>query len=169
MTESFTCATCNTTHEGLPTDYALHANAHAMARYAALCQEADIVPIVEPEVLMDGTHTVERAVEVTTHALSALYRELFDQQVFLAGTLLKPNMCLSGYGADVPASDEDVADATIGVFEHCVPAAVPADQVADRRLASSEGRLRATVEARPPRHRVPNRGTHRPAGRRVRG
>src|SRR6059058_2459538 len=83
----------------LPSDYCIWTNAHALARYAALCQEAGIVPIVEPEVLMDGTHTIERAYHVTSKVLDALYRELFDQRIDIEGTLLKPNMVLSGYDA----------------------------------------------------------------------
>src|SRR5881409_3779613 len=75
-----------------PSEYCVWTNAHALARYAALCQEAGLVPIVEPEVLMDGTHTIERSYEVTGHVLDAVYRELFDQRIDLAGTLLKPNM-----------------------------------------------------------------------------
>jgi fructose-bisphosphate aldolase class I len=111
--------------DALPTNYCYDVNAHALARYAALCQEAGIVPIVEPEVLMDGTHTIDRAVDVTAHALEALYRALFDQRVHLPGTLLKPNMCLSGYGASTQATDDEVAAATLEVFGDCVPAAVP--------------------------------------------
>ena len=83
--------------DALPSDYCIWANAHALARYAALCQEAGIVPIVEPEVLMDGTHTIERSYHVTCRVLAALYTELYDQRVDLEGTLLKPNMVLSGY------------------------------------------------------------------------
>ncbi|MFM8304847.1 MAG: class I fructose-bisphosphate aldolase [Actinomycetota bacterium] len=109
----------------LPSSYCYDVNAHALARYAALCQEAGIVPIVEPEVLMDGTHTIERAAAVTAGALEALYRALYDQRVYLPGTLLKPNMCLSGYSASAQASDDEVAATTLGVFRHCVPAAVP--------------------------------------------
>jgi fructose-bisphosphate aldolase class I len=100
-------------------------NAHALARYAALCQEAGIVPIVEPEVLMEGSHTVERSRAVTTEVLEALYRELSDQRVYLPGTLLKPNMVLSGYDCPVQASDEVVAAQTIDCFRDTVPAAVP--------------------------------------------
>jgi fructose-bisphosphate aldolase class I len=111
--------------DALPSQYCYDVNAHALARYAALCQEAGIVPIVEPEVLMDGTHTIDRAASVTAHALEALYRALFDQGVYLPGTLLKPNMCLSGYGASTQASDDDVATKTLAVFSYCVPAAVP--------------------------------------------
>ena len=111
--------------DALPSQYCYDVNAHALARYAALCQEAGIVPIVEPEVLMDGTHTIQRAANVTAHALEALYRALFDQGVYLPGTLLKPNMCLSGYGAAEQASDEQVAKTTLGVFAYTVPSAVP--------------------------------------------
>lgn len=111
--------------DDLPTQYCYDVNAHALARYAALCQEAGIVPIVEPEVLMDGTHTIDRAAEVTAKALSALYRALFDQHVYLPGTLLKPNMVLSGYSATEQASDDEVAEKTLAVFRYCVPAAVP--------------------------------------------
>ncbi len=85
---------------GLPSAYCIDVNAHALARYAALCQEAGIVPIVEPEVLMDGDHTIERSFEVTSAVLDALYEALFLQRVRLEGTLLKPNMVLSGYGCD---------------------------------------------------------------------
>ena len=111
--------------DALPSPYCYDVNAHALARYAALCQEAGIVPIVEPEVLMDGTHTIGRAAEVTASALEALYRALYDQHVYLPGTLLKPNMCLSGYGAAEQVSDDVVAATTLGVFRYCVPAAVP--------------------------------------------
>src|SRR5438445_2590153 len=83
----------------LPSQYCIWTNAHALARYAALCQEAGIVPIVEPEVLQDGTHSIERSYHVTSHVLAALYTELFDQRVDVEGTLLKPNMVLSGYEA----------------------------------------------------------------------
>src|SRR6184192_3303811 len=91
-------ATYSITDE-LPSDYCIWTNAHALARYAALCQEAGIVPIVEPEVLMDGTHTIERSYHVTSRVLDAVYTELFDQRVDIAGSLLKPNMVLSGYEA----------------------------------------------------------------------
>jgi fructose-bisphosphate aldolase class I len=117
-------ATYSITDE-LPTQYCFDVNAHALARYAALCQEADLVPIVEPEVLMDGTHTIDRAAEVTAKALEAVYRALFDQHVYLPGTLLKPNMVLSGYSAAVQASDEEIAQKTLAVLRDCVPASVP--------------------------------------------
>jgi fructose-bisphosphate aldolase, class I len=109
----------------LPSDYCIWTNAHALARYAALCQEAGLVPIVEPEVLMDGTHTIERAFHVTSRVLGAVYTELFDQKVRLEGTLLKPNMVLTGYDASDHASPDDVAEWTLKCFYRHVPAAVP--------------------------------------------
>ena len=117
-------ATYSITDE-LPSQYCEWTNAHALARYAALCQEAGIVPIVEPEVLMDGTHTIERAYHVTSRVLYALYTELFDQRVDIAGTLLKPNMVLSGYEAANRAGADEVAEWTLKCFYKHVPAAVP--------------------------------------------
>jgi fructose-bisphosphate aldolase class I len=111
--------------DDLPSQYCEWTNAHALARYAALCQEAGIVPIVEPEVLMDGTHTIERAHHVTSRVLYALYTELFDQRVDIAGTLLKPNMVLSGYDASNRAGADEVAEWTLRCFYKHVPAAVP--------------------------------------------
>jgi fructose-bisphosphate aldolase class I len=108
-----------------PSEYCVWTNAHALARYAALCQEADIVPIVEPEVLQDGTHTIEESSKATGRALQALYTELHDQRVEYRGTLLKPNMVLSGYEASDRASADEVADATLQCFAKHVPAAVP--------------------------------------------
>jgi fructose-bisphosphate aldolase class I len=109
----------------LPSDYCVWTNAHALARYAALCQEAGIVPIVEPEVLQDGTHSIERSYHVTCRVLDALYTELFDQRVDLFGTLLKPNMVLSGYDASGRAGADEVAEWTLKCFYKHVPAAVP--------------------------------------------
>ena len=109
----------------LPSDYCTWTNAHALGRYAALCQEAGLVPIVEPEVLMDGTHTIERAYHATAHVLNAVYTELFDQRVDIEGTLLKPNMVLSGYDASERAGDDEVAEWTLRCFYKHVPAAVP--------------------------------------------
>ncbi len=109
----------------LPSRYALDVNADALARYAALCQEAGIVPIVEPEVLMEGDHTLERSAVVTAATLEALYAALFEQRVHLPGTLLKPNMVLSGYDHQPRASVQEVADATVACFRTHVPAAVP--------------------------------------------
>jgi fructose-bisphosphate aldolase class I len=111
--------------DDLPSEYCVWANAHALARYAALCQEAGIVPIVEPEILQDGTHTIERGYHVACRVLLALYTELFDQRVDLEGTLLKPNMVLSGYDAANRAGVDEVAEWTLKAFYKHVPAAVP--------------------------------------------
>jgi fructose-bisphosphate aldolase class I len=111
--------------DGIPSEYCIWTNAHALARYAALCQEARIVPIVEPEVLMDGGHSIKDSSRVTGRVLNAVYTELHDQRVDLYGTLLKPNMVLSGYDASDRASVDEVADATLDVFYRHVPAAVP--------------------------------------------
>jgi fructose-bisphosphate aldolase class I len=111
--------------DGIPSEYCIWTNAHALARYAALCQEARIVPIVEPEVLMDGDHSIKDSSRVTGRVLNAVYTELHDQRVDLYGTLLKPNMVLSGYDASDRASVDEVADATLDVFYRHVPAAVP--------------------------------------------
>jgi fructose-bisphosphate aldolase class I len=109
----------------LPSEYCVWTNAHALARYAALAQEAGLVPIVEPEVLQDGTHTLERSAHVTGHVLSAVFTELRDQRVQLEGMLLKPNMVLSGYSATGRAGVDDVAEATLRTLRRHVPAAVP--------------------------------------------
>jgi fructose-bisphosphate aldolase class I len=111
--------------DGIPTDYCLDTNAHALARYAALCVEAGIVPIVEPEVLMDGPHTIERCYEVTERTLHMVFDELFDQRVPLEQILLKPNMVLSGTECPKQASVTEVAEATLRCFRRVVPAAVP--------------------------------------------
>lgn len=110
---------------GQPSNYAVSMNAHALARYAALCQEAGIVPIVEPEVLMDGAHSLAESVDATDRVLAALYAELTDQRIDLTGTLLKPNMALSGYSAANRADIGEVAEATIAVLRRNVPEAVP--------------------------------------------
>lgn len=109
----------------LPSDYAISVNAHALARFAALSQEAGLVPIVEPEVLMDGEHTIERSLEGTSRTLQAVFAELLAQRVRLEATLLKPNMVLPGYACAEQASHEEVAAATIRVLRRHVPAAVP--------------------------------------------
>jgi fructose-bisphosphate aldolase class I len=111
--------------KGIPSEYAIWTNAHALARYAALAQETGLVPIVEPEVLMDGDHTIERSFEVTSRTLHAVFTELRDQRVQPEGILLKPNMVLSGYECPTQASDEDVAAETLRSFSRHVPAAVP--------------------------------------------
>jgi fructose-bisphosphate aldolase, class I len=108
-----------------PSEYCVWTNAHALARYAALCQEAGLVPIVEPEVLQDGTHTLAESAKATGRALQAVYTELHDQRVEYAGTLLKPNMVLSGYSASDRAGVREVAEATLECFYKHVPAAVP--------------------------------------------
>src|SRR6476659_9621929 len=108
-----------------PSEYCVWTNAHALARYAALCQEAGVVPIVEPEVLQDGTHTLEQSARATGRALQAVYTELHDQRVDYRGTLLKQNMVLSGYEASDRAGVDEVADATLALFYKHVPASVP--------------------------------------------
>jgi fructose-bisphosphate aldolase class I len=108
-----------------PSAYAVHANAHALGRYAALCQEAGIVPIVEPEVLMDGEHTIERSEEVTGEVLAAVFGELRVQRVAFEGMLLKPNMVLAGYECSEQPGDEEVAERTLRCLRRHVPAAVP--------------------------------------------
>jgi fructose-bisphosphate aldolase, class I len=110
---------------GIPSEYCLWTNAHALARYAALSQEAGLVPIVEPEVLMDGDHTIETSFDVTSRTLHAVFTELRDQRVHLEQMLLKPNMVLSGYDASARAGVQDVAEQTIRCFRRHVPAALP--------------------------------------------
>jgi fructose-bisphosphate aldolase class I len=109
----------------VPSEYCVWVNAHALARYAALSQEAGIVPIVEPEVLQDGEHTIEESAKATGRVLLAVYQELHDQRVDFEGTLLKPNMVLSGYGAAQRAGVDEVAEATLEVLYKHVPASVP--------------------------------------------
>lgn len=109
----------------IPSGGCISANAHALARYAALAQEAGIVPIVEPEVLMDGGHDIDLCQEVTEAALMALYGEMFEQQVVLEGSILKPNMVISGTECAEQAGIEEVAERTVASLKRCVPAAVP--------------------------------------------
>jgi len=111
--------------EGLPSSACVHANAHALARYAALCQEQNLAPIVEPEVLMDGFHTIERCEEVTGNVLHAVFDALFDQGVSLEGMLLKPNMIIAAKQCQRQASVEEVAGATLRCLQRYVPPAVP--------------------------------------------
>jgi len=108
-----------------PSEYCAWTNAHALARFAALSQEAGLVPIVEPEVLMDGDHSIEESAKATGRALNAVYTELHDQRIDLHGTLLKPNMVLSGYDASARADVGEVAEATLECLYRHVPAAVP--------------------------------------------
>ena len=112
--------------DGIPSWGSLDANAHALARYAALCQEAGLVPIVEPEVLMDGDHTLERCFKVTDEVLRTVFNQLFAQRVMLEGMLLKPNMVLPGLACTIQKTSDEVADATMSCFFRAVPAAVPA-------------------------------------------
>jgi fructose-bisphosphate aldolase, class I len=110
---------------GFPTQFAIDANAHALARYAALCQEAGIVPIVEPEVLMDGDHSLERCEEVTSNTLSSVFQQLYSHRIHLEGMILKPNMVISGKKAANRANPQQVAEATVRTLRRYVPGAVP--------------------------------------------
>ena len=111
--------------KGIPSQYCIDVNAHALARYAALCQEGDIVPIVEPEVLMDGDHDAERCYVVTEWLLKTVFEQLYYQKVALEGMVLKPNMVIAGKKAKNRAGVEEVAEKTVKVLKACVPAAVP--------------------------------------------
>ncbi len=110
---------------GIPTHTCVYANAHALARYAALCQTAQIVPIVEPEVLMDGDHDIDRCVKVTEWVLKETFQQLYYNRVALEGMVLKPNMAVPGKKSAKKASVEEVAEKTVKMLRHCVPAAVP--------------------------------------------
>jgi fructose-bisphosphate aldolase class I len=110
--------------ENIPTSSCVDANAHALARYAALCQEADIVPMVEPEVLMDGSHSLDECFEVTEATLRSLFNQLYDQNVLLEGTILKASMVISGSEASKRADVQDVAEATVQCLLNAVPAAL---------------------------------------------
>jgi fructose-bisphosphate aldolase class I len=112
--------------EGIPSWGSIEANAHALARYAALCQEAGLVPVVEPEVLMDGEHTLEQCCKATDELLRTVFSELFAQRVMLEGIVLKPNMVLPGLACTRQETVDEVADATVNCFLRAVPAAVPA-------------------------------------------
>tara|TARA_A100000171_G_C2126765_1_gene144043 strand:- start:262 stop:1281 length:1020 start_codon:yes stop_codon:yes gene_type:complete len=109
----------------IPTSACIKANMHALARYAALCQAANIVPIVEPEVLMDAEHDIDRCYDVTHATLRVLFDELIEQNVMLEGTVLKPNMVISGKKCPKQAGPEEIAEKTIRCFKHTVPAAIP--------------------------------------------
>jgi len=111
--------------DGIPSRGCIQANAHALARYAALCQEAGLVPVVEPEVLMDGEHTLERCRDVTEEVLRAVFDQLYAQRVTLDGTLLKPNMVVPGLTCLKQETVDEVADATVSCLLRSVPAAVP--------------------------------------------
>jgi fructose-bisphosphate aldolase class I len=111
--------------DGIPSRGCIEANAHALARYAALCQEAGLVPVVEPEVLMDGGHTLERCYEVTEEVLQTVFSQLYIQRVMLEGMILKPNMVLPGLICHTQEMVDEVADATVRCLLREVPAAVP--------------------------------------------
>jgi fructose-bisphosphate aldolase class I len=108
----------------IPSSTCIAANAHALARYAAICQAAGLVPIVEPEILMDTDHTIERCEEVTEWTLNAVYDALYVNRVMLEGTVLKPSMVVAGKGSSRQAGVEEVAERTVRVLKRCVPAAV---------------------------------------------
>jgi fructose-bisphosphate aldolase class I len=112
--------------DGLPSWGCIEANAHALARYAAICQEAGVVPVVEPEVIMEGDHTMEECAVVTDEVLRTLFTELVAQGVLLEGIVLKPNMVLPGLDCTIQPPVDEVADATVNCFLRTVPAAVPA-------------------------------------------
>jgi len=114
-----------TVGDGIPSRGCIEANAQALARYAALCQEAGLVPVVEPEVLMDGEHTLERCGEVTEEVLRTVFSQLHTQRVTLEGMILKPNMVLPGLTCPKQEAVDEVADATVGCLLRAVPAAVP--------------------------------------------
>jgi fructose-bisphosphate aldolase class I len=110
---------------GIPTYNCVHANAHALARYAALCQQASIVPIVEPEVLMDGEHDIDTCYDVTEWVLKETFSELYKAEVALEGIVLKPNMAIAGKKSAKKASVQEVAEKTVKMLKNCVPPAVP--------------------------------------------
>jgi len=109
----------------IPSRYCIHTNAHALARYAKICQEGGLTPIVEPEVLMDGDHDIDRCEQVTTLTLNTVFDELYAQDVALEGMILKPNMVISGSDCGSQADVDEVAGRTVECLKRCVPAAVP--------------------------------------------
>src|SRR6195256_4680785 len=131
--------------EGIPTSFAIEANAHALARYAALCQENGIVPIVEPEVLMDGAHSIERCEEVTITVLQTVFNQLFEHRIALEGMVLKPNMIISGKKAANRAGPEQVAEATVRVLKRHVPPAVPGIAFLSGGQSSAEATLHLSL------------------------
>lgn len=114
-----------TISDGIPTDFCIHANAHALARYAALCQEESIVPVVEPEVLINGNHTIEKSEEVTTKVLEEVFAQLKAHKVDLKGLILKSSMVLAGDEAEKQSTPDEVAEATLRCFKNSVPDEVP--------------------------------------------
>jgi fructose-bisphosphate aldolase class I len=131
--------------DGIPTAFAIEANAQALARYAALCQENDIVPIVEPEVLMDGAHSIERCEEVTSTVLQTVFDQLFEHRIVLEGMVLKPNMVISGKKAPNRAGPEQVAEATLRVLKRHVPPAVPGIAFLSGGQSSAEATLHLSL------------------------
>jgi fructose-bisphosphate aldolase class I len=110
---------------GIPSRYCIETNAHALGRYAALAQEADLVPIVEPEVIWNGEHDIHRCREVTENVLHSVFEQLASQRCFLEGTILKPNMITSGHECPAQADTDEIAELTLKTLRSCVPAAVP--------------------------------------------
>jgi fructose-bisphosphate aldolase class I len=131
--------------DAIPTSFAIDANAHALARYAALCQEQGIVPIVEPEVLMDGAHSIERCEQVTSGVLQTVFNQLFEHKIVLEGMILKPNMVISGKKAGSRASPEQVAEATLRCLKRHVPPAVPGIAFLSGGQASEEATLHLSL------------------------
>ena len=138
----------------IPSRACLEANAHALSRYAALCQEAGLVPIVEPEVLMDGDHSLKQCFEATEEALRTVFDQLFIQGVILEGIILKPNMIVPALNCPKQESAEKVADATVKCFMRAVPAAVPgitflsggqSDELASERLNAMNYRFKSIL------------------------
>jgi fructose-bisphosphate aldolase class I len=143
-----------TVADGMPSRGCIEANTQSLARYAALCQEAGLVPIVEPEVLMDGTHTLERCSEVTEEVLRALFGQLYTQRVALEALLVKPNMVLPGAACPRQESVDEVADATVRCLLRAVPAAVPGiaflsggqpGELASARLSAMHARFQSRL------------------------
>ena len=130
---------------GFPTQFAIDANAHALARYAALCQENGIVPIVEPEVLMDGDHSIERCEAVTDDVLESVFNQLYAHRIYLEGMILKPNMVISGKKAANRASPELVAEATVRCLKRHVPSAVPGIAFLSGGQSSAEATLHLSL------------------------
>jgi fructose-bisphosphate aldolase class I len=142
---------------GIPSYTCINANAQALARYAALCQENDIVPIVEPEVLMDGGHDIEACENVTEWVLKETFQQIYYARVFVEGIVLKPNMVVAGMKSPKQAGVEDVAERTIKVLKRCVPASVPG--IAFLSGGQSDETATAHLSAMNSRHDLPWRLT----------
>ena len=148
---------------GIPSYACVNANAHALARYAALCQDEDIVPIVEPEVLMDGDHDVDRCAEVSEFALKTVFEQLYYARVKLEGMVLKPNMVVAGKKCAKQPSVAEVAEKTLRVLKECVPAAVPG--IAFLSGGQSDLDATARLDAMNRKGRCPGSSASRSAGR----